>query len=163
MMELCDKQRPCPAGRMIQKRNRLNEACPAPGRDSLLSKQKRTMETFPLHAPPSSQPMHLCPQEQAGWSLSGDPGQVPQCYKSLFPTANWKQFLDEPSLSATTWTHQRHHCCSCYFAWSVNHPNYCLNCSRPFLVTHFTFIDVVTKFLQTFLAIIPFFFHPRET
>ena len=148
---------------MIQKRNRLNEACPAPGRDSLLSKQKRTMETFPLHAPPSSQPMHLCPQEQAGWSLSGDPGQVPQCYKSLFPTANWKQFLDEPSLSATTWTHQRHHCCSCYFAWSVNHPNYCLNCSRPFLVTHFTFIDVVTKFLQTFLAIIPFFFHPRET
>ena len=66
-MELCDKQRPCPAGRMIQKRNRLNEACPAPGWDSLLSKQKRTMETFPFMLLPAlSQCIWVHNSKQAG-------------------------------------------------------------------------------------------------
>lgn len=108
------------------------------------------LETFPPHAPPSSQPMHLGPRLQAGWPLPGDPEQVPQCHKSLFPTANWKQFLDDPSLSAAAWTHQCYHCCCGSSGCSVSHPNSCLKCSQPFLVARFTFVDVVTKFLQTF-------------
>lgn len=50
MMELCDKQRPCPAGRMIQKRNRLNEACPASTRTGqpALQAEKNTGLTWRL-------------------------------------------------------------------------------------------------------------------